>query len=372
MCPEHASAIDEKDSLAAYPAELLREWKTEQLAAYDRIRQGWAVTDDMAKETLQASTVDQSINLKNSTIVLRSEGGRAPGAGGAGGPAFGPNSRGGNGGAGGNLQSDAAKAMPEGVVIPLAGMPDFEVSEKLESPPGAGGAGGAAFGENSQGGDGGNGGNYYGAQLDMAKLRALGFHHFQVVIGKGGEPGMLPGQHPSAGDSTKLIAIAEDGTTIGEISIDGGAAAEPPGLPDGVREITSGDIEGEFRITTIMPGDIITEYGGRLCILGGSARSILMPELPIEAVLTILYIARWKKLEDQQSVGFFVSLDRPDGTEVARHSVMVPAEAVSDGYRQWIIQLGAAFDTEGAWILRAYSGDFLLAKYEIEIVLAKG
>ena len=100
MCLEHASAIDDPALEDNFPAELLREWKKEQLEEFEKLAQSWALSADMADEVIRASSALEA-NFSNSTIQLGGEGGRAPGAGGGGGGAIGPNARGGRGGDGG-------------------------------------------------------------------------------------------------------------------------------------------------------------------------------------------------------------------------------------------------------------------------------
>jgi hypothetical protein len=100
LCLEHASEVDEPDRVKDFPSPLLLQWKANQLAEFDAIGQGWILSDEEAKEALQASSV---ISIVNSDVQLGGEAGRAFGAGGGGGGAIGPNSRAGDGGDGGQM-----------------------------------------------------------------------------------------------------------------------------------------------------------------------------------------------------------------------------------------------------------------------------
>ncbi|WP_051741244.1 hypothetical protein [Kitasatospora sp. MBT66] len=53
LCLEHAAEVDETP--AHYPADLLREWKREQLREYDTIQRAWPITDDQAAEAVERS-----------------------------------------------------------------------------------------------------------------------------------------------------------------------------------------------------------------------------------------------------------------------------------------------------------------------------
>ncbi|MFF1906405.1 hypothetical protein [Kitasatospora sp. NPDC058218] len=53
LCIEDAAEVDETP--AHYPADLLREWKREQLREYDTIQRAWPITDDQAAEAAEQS-----------------------------------------------------------------------------------------------------------------------------------------------------------------------------------------------------------------------------------------------------------------------------------------------------------------------------
>ena len=52
--------VDQKELVAQYPVEMLREWKSAQIAAYERAVEagrgaGWQLTDDQAAEVVEES-----------------------------------------------------------------------------------------------------------------------------------------------------------------------------------------------------------------------------------------------------------------------------------------------------------------------------
>lgn len=60
LCIEHSYEIDEHP--AAYPADLLREWKQGQLDEHDRLQQNWGLTDAQAGDVLQASRAGEQVH----------------------------------------------------------------------------------------------------------------------------------------------------------------------------------------------------------------------------------------------------------------------------------------------------------------------
>jgi hypothetical protein len=121
VCIDHSYEIDDNQRVNLYPKELLRSWKEQQLADYDKTRQGWQLTDAEAAEVIRES-YNADIVIRGDTINLGAIGGQAPGAGGAGGTAIGRGAAAGPGGPGGPITINAAAGPGEA--------------------PGAGGAGG--------------------------------------------------------------------------------------------------------------------------------------------------------------------------------------------------------------------------------------
>lgn len=102
MCIPHSYEVDDPQRVHLFPIELLRSWKEQQLAEYDRTRNGWQLTDAEAEEVIRESYKAEVI-IQGDTLNLGAQGGQAPGAGGAGGTAIGRGATGGKGGPGGPI-----------------------------------------------------------------------------------------------------------------------------------------------------------------------------------------------------------------------------------------------------------------------------
>ena len=107
VCIDHSYEIDDNQRVHLYPKEHLRSWKEQQLADYDKTRQGWQLTDAEAAEVIRESYA-ADIVIRGDTINLGAGGGQAPGAGGAGGTAIGRDAVAGPGGPGGPITINAA------------------------------------------------------------------------------------------------------------------------------------------------------------------------------------------------------------------------------------------------------------------------
>ena len=66
LCFPHAWEIDQVPD--EYPAELLRAWKHEQLADYERVRRSWSISDEEAQEAIAPFDLDSVIE-KISAVV---------------------------------------------------------------------------------------------------------------------------------------------------------------------------------------------------------------------------------------------------------------------------------------------------------------
>lgn len=129
MCISHSYEVDDLQRVYLFPIELLRSWKEQQLAEYDRTTNGWQITDTEAEEVIRESYAAEVI-IQGNTLNLGGQGGQAPSAGGAGGTAIGRGAVGGKGGPGGP------------VTINLSGGPG--------AAPGAGGGAGATIDQESE------------------------------------------------------------------------------------------------------------------------------------------------------------------------------------------------------------------------------
>jgi hypothetical protein len=308
MCVEHASTIDNPDTVKHYSPKLLAEWKAEQLREFDQIRQGWVLSSEMAAEALQTPKAD--IFIRDSTLNLGGEGGRAPGAG---------------------------------------------------------GAGGGAIGTNARGGDGGSGGDVFNGLFDIENLEKEGFNRkMSLEIGKGGSPATLPGQHSEHGGDTNIAFHIPDGT-LAKFTLRGGQGARSPAsyLPPGVRELEQHDLNNGFRVTCLMPANYAEIRDNLLFIVGGSWSRIQMETPCSEAVFQVVLSASWRN-QMQTAVGMYVSLLNPVGEEVSCKAFFITANK-NDINAIWNTTIGARFDVEGEWQLVAHSGKILLSKAYIQV-----
>lgn len=129
MCIDHSYEVDDPQRVDLYTKELLYSWKEQQLAEYDKTRQGWQLTDAEVDEVIRASYAGEVVII-GETISLGGIGGQAPSAGGAGGTAIGRGAIGGKGGKGGPVNINLAGGSGEA--------------------PGAGGAGGGGIDPESE------------------------------------------------------------------------------------------------------------------------------------------------------------------------------------------------------------------------------
>lgn len=365
MCLEHASAIDDPALAAAFPAELLAGWKAKQLQEYDELQQSWSLSAEMAEDVIKASSAIE-FNFGNSTLHLGGEGGRSPGAGGGGGGAVGPHAQGGRGGGGGGHRVDEGTFTLPRPKQGLEAPPSFD-STRFN--PGAGGGGGGAVGERARGGDGGGGGERVSALIDLVALRAAGLDHVVAVVGKGGVPSTLPGQHAPKAEDSIVRFVAKDGTVLKEVRASGGAGGMSAAayLADGVPELSMDDITAGFRITTLMPVNSIQLQGGLIFVLGGGWVKFPIPRFPSPVTWPVLCVARWNALEPSAARGLYLSLIHPDGHEVAKQTLTLSAgDARLDNYT-WIRLIGADVDVAGPWTLRVHSGGFFLADYSVDV-----
>ena len=130
-------------------------------------------------------------------------------AGGGGGGAIGANATGGRGGPGGDINLDGTPA------------------EAL----GAGGGGAGAIGERAVGGEGGAGGEYVSVTLGPDDM---GFHHFEIQVGKGGVGG--------PGEDSIINLCDEHGHVLRSVVAKRGRAGATPYIPPAGRSPTDEDV----------------------------------------------------------------------------------------------------------------------------------
>lgn len=359
MCLDHASAIDNPNTVHKYPVTKLQEWKQAQIEDHRRRMEGWPLTSKMAERAINESFHNVGLAISHSTVHLGGEGGKAPGAGGGGGGAIGENARAGRGGDGGDhyvigepLTSEELEEM-----LQLA-------SSDPENTPGAGGDGGGAVGENAVGGNGGNGGG-----IASGKNIPIPAGNHKIEIGKGGRSAWLPGQHGEDGGDTVLHIRPSDGSVGRVIRVNGAKGNKAGKLPDGVVEIMEADLSGGFQISTLMLVNAIEFREGLFYILGGGWVRLNVMQLPSDAICNVLCVASWSKIDNTTPRGLQLCLLNPKGVEVSRIAIILWPQYL-DGTNMFCHgRIGAPLDCEGQWVLRVQSGGFLLSQIEITVGL---
>ena len=254
MCHEHAAMIDDAHIVSNYPPERLRSWKTEQVAEYDRLTQGWKIDSDMARQVANASFSNVGIAISRSTVQLGGQGGQAPGAGGGGGGAMGRNAVAGDGGRGGGFRVDDGNFT---VAIPVDKQSDALMLHTNE-PFGAGGGGSGAIGDEAHAGGGGSGGEGVEACIDLDELRRAGWSgSADIIVPDGGHGSRLPGEHGRLGEDTKVVFRHWDGHVLKEVSARGGVGGRSGSslILSGYDELQLSGIDAALglRVTTLMP-----------------------------------------------------------------------------------------------------------------------
>ena len=313
-----------------------------------------------------ATVRQQFLDIETETpppIDLGGKGGAAPGAGGGGGGSIGRGAQGGRGGDGGGHwidNGDYTRPWPEDCPAQI------DVTELAQSGvdyiPGAGGGGCGAVGDGAVGGNGGDGGECVSACIDVTELRRDGFHHIEYTVGRGGENG-------GHGEDSVVNFVTEDGRILKTLRASGGKGGGAK-LPEGVIEITPEDLRDNFRITTLMVANSVEVRDGLFFLLGADWDKFPAPHLPHDAVWPVVYAARWNARQWTEPRGIFLSLLRPDGREVRRQALVIPAESAPGGSFRWSHSVNVKLDMEGTWSLRCHSGQYLLAQLEILVAVA--
>lgn len=375
LCVEHASTIDDPATHVAYTANLLREWKAKQLQEFDSLRQGWAIDRPTAKQAIGASFSNVEIAISGSILNLGGGGGNAPGAAGGGGGAVGKGARAGHGGVRGKHVSAGRKSSTSPWDKDASRPTSFDramsqPSFGLDFIPGAGGGGAGAIGDAVSAGDGGGGGDYGSGFLNLADFGPPGSYQIEFAVGQGGFRPRLPGQHGQDGEGSRMRVVSHDGTVLKSFSLAGGTGGRSGEsyLPAGVPELLPEDIDGGFRITTLMVVNAAELREGSLFILGGGWTELPFANLPAEAVWRVACTARWKDLETVGPKGLYLSLINPEGREVSCLALTIPAEMIAGGSANFCISIGANFDKVGTWTLLVHSGGFSLSYYNVKVV----
>jgi hypothetical protein len=226
LCVKHADEIDLPGRVETYPAKLLRQWKADQLASFDKATEGWALTDEEAAEVVAVST-DPTVVVQGQNINVGGTGGSAAGAGGGGGGAIGPGALGGAGGA---------------VHINLDG------SDAVE--PGSGGGGGGVIAA--------------GASRSAASPATEGVGFSSGVDGE-------DGGDTAFGTEGNLLVTASGGR--------GGLAGT------GVRLVST-----VLRVSAVMLVNYAEQRDGLACIVGGGWQSLSLLNVPASVVFPLFIL----------------------------------------------------------------------------------
>lgn len=363
MCIPHSSAIDDARSASSYSPDLLRQWKAAQVAEHDARRQGWPLTERMAQAAIGLSFSQVGVVINNSTVDLRGEGGRAPGAGGGGGGAIGQGARGGRGGEGGLVRNADGAPLSENAIAEFVQM---ALGEDISGPPpGAGGGGAGAIGDGAVGGDGGGGGD---GVFDTLAVEAG--DQIEVQVGSGGTTPRLPGVHPTAGGDSVLTIRSAAGVLKRTIRASGGTSAKAGRLPEDWETISLEDLSGGFAISSLLVASFFEVRHGLLSILSGGWTEYTVPTLPFETIWPVHCFATWRSLSGERTRGLQLCLTNPDDEEVSRFALELPPTSPDRFQTQWWRDVGAPLDRIGRWSVSVVSGEFLLSEIFIEVNLA--
>lgn len=359
LCLEHAWEIDQPNRAAAFPPELLKTWKQEQLNEFDAIGgQGWILNSEMANEALIAS--EHIITIADSVLGLGGAGGNSRAAGGGGGGAIGTNARGGGGGKGGDTHY-------YGDPIDLS-LFDYKLPNAEH--PGAGGGGAGSENENAVGGEGGGGGDRFVAKFSMSELESdNGPLSVKLVVGRGGASQRYPGEHAENGEDSEIHFITPDGKTVRSIIAKGGKRGSPGfALPPTAREANSTDIESGLNVCAIVIAEVIHPTNSLLNVLGGAGEFWKYPALPADVCWPTAVIFSLGYLPLGLQLTFYIVVDDPNGYEIFR----LPLN-VTKGTERLVANLTYSIAVQfraniaGVWCLRILSGDFEFARLPVEI-----
>lgn len=361
LCITHASVIDDPANISSYREQTLRDWKRVQLQEHSDALLGWPQTEAMANEALSSSYSDYNQTIidtrnQNSPSLMRA---------GDGGSAVGEGAIAGNGGSTGNLNiyGDDPK---------LFGFLDI-VEELLSArsndsgtKPGSGGTGADAMGPYSIAGDGGNSGD-----ISVGTIHVEAGDTLEIIPGRGGKAPSLPGQHGEGAEDTVCIHKATDGRIKKVYRTAGAIGAQAGKIPDSWSWISEDDLMNGFQISTLMLANAVEYNNGSLCILGGGTSRFMTNTLPESHSWLVVCRATWEQLEDGVMRGLQMCLSNPDGEEVVCERLGLPEDAGTGTCYNWWLNLSAPLDREGLWRVSVNSGEYCLAEYWCEVILAE-
>jgi len=342
MCHSHHVLTND---VSKYPPDRMRQIKTEHESRF---------AAGLASMTASSS----AIHIENSIVSLGGEGGRAPGAGGGGGGAIGSNAKAGRGGDGGRLfwqEEDQARVDITHLGYPKKAKALLEsIHAYSNSKPGAGGGGGGAIGDDMRAGDGGHGGDSVAGSIFLQPGK------YRVEIGKGGLAATLPGQHGFSGGDTRLLD--ESGKVISQVSGGRRVRSASSYLPEGVRELTHEDVLTGINMPILVPANKVESREGLIYLQGGGWDFFPVQRGYNDLVWNIVAIIQRNALSEQ--TGFYIGLCNPAGKEMACQAMVIPPHLRTVHFT---VSIGAKFDTPGIWKVIAYSGEYVLADFTVDV-----
>lgn len=342
MCMDHHVLTND---VAQFTPERMRQMKAEH---EQRFKIGLA--------TMMDSTA--GVHIEGSSISLGGEGGRAPGAGGGGGGAIGKGAIAGRGGEGGRTfwqDKDGARIESSDPLFPKEAKEFIDAVQGLtDQVPGAGGGGGGAAGDGARGGDGGHGGDSVTGTVYLEPGT------YRVNVGEGGRAGTLPGEHSYPGGDTQLLD--EQGRVVTLVS--GGRRVRHASsyLPDGVREVTHQDVLGGLKMPLLAPSNGIEFQEGLINMQGGGWDHVELSSASDECVWKIVCVIQGQR--PAENIGLYIGLFNPAGEEMACSAIVLPPTPRTVLFTTLI---GAKLTSPGLWKIVAYSGQYVLAEFSVEV-----
>jgi hypothetical protein len=330
LCLEHASEIDDKNRVEAFPTSLIQEWKRQQLAEFDSLGYGgWTLTDGEASEVLDSSR-RTSFSIRDSSIALGGQGGQAPGAGGGGGGVLGSHAVGGRGGKGGDLSFEGQPGQA----------------------PGAGGGGAGASGHGAVGGEGGEGGEYVEEWFSVDELPEV----VEIKVGRGGR-GVPGGDGPDGEDTTfgdLLRAKGGRGGRAGRM----GAVPYERGDPSAVR------VSAAFFAHSAEARD------GLVYVLGGGWDTYSVPTLPGVLNGCLVFIFEYDGNGTRRSYDVRVEVASPAGETKGSSSMVLPFDAppTKTVRAPHVVGLSVGLEVPGTWVARVAANGKELARIPLDVV----
>lgn len=311
LCIEHSYEVDDPDRVADFGPDLMRKWKANQLAEFDRLHQGWALDEGEAREAAEAS-----FELTAQTIVLGGAGGAAPGAGGGGGGAIGSGALGGAGGRGGDVNT---------------------ALDGQHGAPGAGGGGGGVVGDNAVGGAGGEGGEMVSAVFRIANLPDT----LEVYVGPGGEGGV--GRDGEDGEDT----VIRDAVTGRELLRSKGGKGGRAGAPQ-----LGPPSEIPPTVSALLLANYAEIRDGLVYMMGGGWEFFSLPEFPGRVSGFVVSVVDFDPPNTRDVEEYAGELVSPTGEVVASWPLTFRKGTAQLRLSQWAHPLSWPVNGSGNWKIR--------------------